>query len=228
MSSANGETARSGPVLIGDARVTGIAVADNGEPLVALDWMAGPAAGPARLVRAGVAERLAAAQRALPRGLRLHLSEGYRAPAAQQSIVDRYAASLLASQPRLDSDQLAQLLSRYVAPPAVAPHVSGAAVDVTLADAGGHELWLGCPLDATPEESRGACYFDAPGIDAEARARRTVLAAALRGAGLVNYPTEWWHWSYGDRYWAFRTGADQACYGLLPDHPGAAARQAAA
>jgi D-alanyl-D-alanine dipeptidase len=30
---------------------------------------------------------------------------------------------------------------------------------------------------------------------------------------LVNYPTEWWHWSYGDRYWALMTGAPAALYG---------------
>jgi len=26
--------------------------------------------------------------------------------------------------------------------------------------------------------------------------------AVLAGAGLVNYRTQWWHWSFGDRYWA--------------------------
>lgn len=40
-----------------------------------------------------------------------------------------------------------------------------------------------------------------------------LLARVLRGAGLVNYPTEWWHWSYGDRYWALMTGAPAAVYG---------------
>ncbi|MEK8108013.1 hypothetical protein NKG94_28990 [Micromonospora sp. M12] len=30
---------------------------------------------------------------------------------------------------------------------------------------------------------------------------------------MVNYPTEWWHWSYGDRYWALMTGAPQTRYG---------------
>jgi D-alanyl-D-alanine dipeptidase len=29
----------------------------------------------------------------------------------------------------------------------------------------------------------------------------------------VNYPTEWWHWSHGDRYWALLTGAEAALYG---------------
>ena len=29
------------------------------------------------------------------------------------------------------------------------------------------------------------------------------MSRALSTAGFVNYPTEYWHWSYGDRYWAF-------------------------
>ncbi|WP_281286552.1 M15 family metallopeptidase [Herbidospora galbida] len=40
-----------------------------------------------------------------------------------------------------------------------------------------------------------------------------MLGTALTEAGLVNYPTEWWHWSYGDRYWAHVTGAGTARYG---------------
>jgi D-alanyl-D-alanine dipeptidase len=74
-------------------------------------------------------------------------------------------------------------------------------------------LDLGTQIDATPEQSDGACYFAADGISNEARARRDILAAALTRAGLVNYPTEWWHWSYGDRYWALLTGAPAALYG---------------
>jgi hypothetical protein len=30
------------------------------------------------------------------------------------------------------------------------------------------------------------------------------LGGGLTAAGMVNYPTEWWHWSYGDRYWGTR------------------------
>lgn len=53
------------------------------------------------------------------------------------------------------------------------------------------------------------------GIGADARAHRGLLARVLGGAGLVNYPTEWWHWSYGDRYWALVTGAPAALYGPI-------------
>lgn len=74
---------------------------------------------------------------------------------------------------------------------------------------------MGTPIDATPEESDGACYLDAAHITGHARANRLLLAHALTGAGLDNYPTEWWHWSYGDRYWALVTGAPAALYGPL-------------
>ena len=202
-----------GPTLIGDPRIARIPVRDNGERLVALDWISGPAAGAARLVRAGLADRLAAAQQALPDGITLHLSEGFRRASQQQAIISSYRALLRRERPAAPDAELSRLTSRYVAPLAVAPHVAGAAVDLTLADAGGHPLPLGCALDATPEESDGACYFASPGISAEARRNREMLRRALGGAGLVNYPTEWWHWSFGDRYWAYRTGAGQACYG---------------
>ena len=71
-------------------------------------------------------------------------------------------------------------------------------------------------MDATPKESQGACYFDAPNISPDARRSRTVLARALIAAGLVNYPTEWWHWSYGDRYWAWASGRTHAIFGPMP------------
>lgn len=68
-------------------------------------------------------------------------------------------------------------------------------------------------MNASPEERDGACRTAAPGISATARRNRRVLAAALGTAGLANYPAEWWHWSYGDPYWALATGATTAHYG---------------
>jgi zinc D-Ala-D-Ala dipeptidase len=56
-------------------------------------------------------------------------------------------------------------------------------------------LWV----NATPEGSEGMCYTDPPGLDGRVRHSRGVLAAALHSVGFVNYPTEWWHWSYGDQ-----------------------------
>jgi D-alanyl-D-alanine dipeptidase len=197
-------------VLLSDPRVAAVPVRDSAEPLTELDESFGPARA---LVRASVAQRLALARAGLPKGLQLRVIDGYRTAAAQRAIIRSYAEELRASHPAASAAELERLSSRFVAPMAVAPHVAGAAVDLTLVDGSGRELDLGTPVDATPEQSGGACYFDAPLPGRHARANRELLAQVLRGVGLVNYPTEWWHWSYGDRYWALMTGAAAAVYG---------------
>ena len=30
----------------------------------------------------------------------------------------------------------------------------------------------------------------------------------MEKAGFINYPAEWWHWSYGDCYWAYFNKCD--------------------
>jgi len=207
-----GAAAGGVPVLLSDPRVSAVPVCDNGEPLVGLDESFGRSRAQ---VRASLARRLVRAQESLPPGLRLRVAEGYRTAAAQTAIIESYAAQLRAACPGVSPADLDRLTSRFVAPLAVAPHVAGAAVDVTLVDRAGRELDLGTPVDATPEQSDGACFFDAEQVTGQARARRELLASALEGAGLVNYPTEWWHWSYGDRYWALMTGAPAALYGSI-------------
>jgi D-alanyl-D-alanine dipeptidase len=203
-------------ILISDPRVVGIPLRQVDEPVVDLLDLAPDATGVARLVRRGVRDRLLAAARTLPDGIGLKVVEGSRAADDQQAIIDAYSARLWQDRPDATSDEIDRLTSRHVAPLRTAPHVAGAAVDLTLVDRDGRELWMGSALDATPEESNGACYTDASGLDATARSHRTLLVATLGAAGLVNYPTEWWHWSYGDRYWAHVTGASHAIYGPLP------------
>ncbi|WP_262401939.1 M15 family metallopeptidase [Actinomadura sp. CNU-125] len=72
-----------------------------------------------------------------------------------------------------------ELASRFVAPPDVAPHVAGAAVDVTLRDSAGAELPMGTDVNADPERSRGACYTASPDISPDARRNRDLLAKVL-------------------------------------------------
>jgi D-alanyl-D-alanine dipeptidase len=207
-------------ILLSDPRVAAVPVLDSHEPLVALD----PSFGPARaLVRRGVATRLATAQTLLSGGLRLRVVEGHRSVADQQAIINRYSAEVCADRPGVSPGDLDRLVSRFVSPVAVAPHVAGAAVDLTLVDAQGAEVDLGTPIDATPEQSDNACWFAARNIGPIARSHRRLLATVLTWAGFVNYPTEWWHWSYGDRYWALLTGAEAALYGPVELATGAAA-----
>lgn len=208
-------------VLMSDPKVAAIPVKDCDEPLLdvrrqdpfPVDTREQDDAGAFAHVREGVLNRLLDARELLPDGIRLLFIEGYRPPAAQRFYFERYAERLRNANPGWPSEQVRAAASRFVSPPEIAPHSAGAAVDVTLVAADGRELDMGTPVDADPEVSKGACYTAARHISAEARGNRQILAEALTAAGMVNYPTEWWHWSYGDRYWALATGAGHAIYG---------------
>ncbi|MDH6222743.1 M15 family metallopeptidase [Streptomyces pseudovenezuelae] len=205
-----------------DARVAAIPLQECGEGLVDVrahglhvDGRKHDAAGAFALVRQGVLTRLLHAQSLLPVGVLLLFVEGYRPLALQRRYFEEYCSELARAHPNWLAADLRAGASRFVSPPEIAPHSAGAAVDVTLIDDQGRELDMGTRVNTSPEKSAGACYTDAPGLSDQARTNRTTLKTALSAAGLINYPTEWWHWSFGDRYWALQTGQPAARYGPI-------------
>lgn len=207
-------------VLMSDRRVAAIPVQERGEALLdarahglKVDDRKQDAAGAWAHVRQGVLTRLQQAQSLLPAGVRLLFIEGYRPPSLQRRYFEKYSDELARANPGWQAAAIREAASRFVSPPEIAPHSAGAAVDVTLIDHQGRELDMGTRVNASPEESDGACYTDAPNLSARARTNRSTLGGALSAAGLINYGTEWWHWSFGDRYWALQTQQPAALYG---------------
>jgi len=210
-------------ILISDPRVAAVPVHDTGEAMVDLrtvpelrvdDRLADPAGAYAHL-REGAVSRLLAAQRSLPAGLRLLVVEAYRPLRLQREYFTGYQEELRVRFPEWDEERVHVEASKYVSPPSVAPHSTGGTVDLTLAGPDGQELDMGTAVNDSPVASGNACFTAAAHIPAPARRNRFVLGSALRSAGFANYPTEWWHWSYGDRYWALGTGADRTRYGPI-------------
>jgi D-alanyl-D-alanine dipeptidase len=208
-------------VLLSDPRIAALPVKECEEPLVDLRTLEAVRIDP-RLadlegayahVRLIVADRLVTAQTRLPRELRLLVVEGYRPPSLQQRYFASSVARHRAAHPGWDEHRARVEASRYVSPPEVAPHVTGGAIDLTLCTPSGVELPMGTPVNATPPNDGEECYTASTAISEEARNNRDLLNSAMISAGFVNYPTEWWHWSYGERYWAFVTRAPYARYG---------------
>ena len=214
-------------ILLSDPQIAAIPSADNGEPLVdlrevdELRWdkrLADDAGAFARL-REGVLQRLLTAQSALPYGFRLLIVEGYRPASLQRLYFDEYKIELRLAYPQWTDERVHVEASKYVSPPEVAPHGTGGAVDLTLCTAAGDELDLGTEVNDSPEASGNRCFTASRDISTDARRNRQTLVAALSEAGLVNYPTEWWHWSFGDRYWAFSTKAASTRYAAVATVP---------
>lgn len=196
-----------------DSRLDSIPVEECGEPLVDVGRVATLAVDPRLRQRTGsstrlrgtIVDRLVTAQSLLPRGLRLLIVEGHRSADRQREHFDECVAMLAAAHPDWSRNRVLEEAGWHCSPSGTAPHLTGAAADLTLRDARGAELDLGSAVHADPT---GAVRIGAP-----ARAHRHTLGTALSSAGLINLPTAWWHWSFGDPYWALVTGARAAIYG---------------
>jgi zinc D-Ala-D-Ala dipeptidase len=168
-------------------------------------------------VRLSVAERLVVASQTLPDDFRLLVIEGYRPLAEQQEYFRQHMTTLRDAHPEIEEEALIDLTSRWVAPPAVGAHPTGAAIDLTLQYRDGSHIDMGSVVNATDAESSGSCYTQSAFINRHAANHRKILTNAMTAAGFVNYPSEWWHWSYGDRYWAVLESQPNALYGPVDE-----------
>jgi zinc D-Ala-D-Ala dipeptidase len=206
------------PALINDARVVAIPIQECGQPMVSLagsglvlvsdDGEADQNADQYRC-RSGIRDRLIRAQTKLPHGFVLGVSECFRPLSLQAQYWERTLARMRNQYPDWNDQQLASEAAKFIAPPwIVPPHSTGGAVDVVLIDAAGSFVEMGSALDVHCPEM----MTESPLISAAAQQNRRMLRSAMESAEFVNYDHEWWHYSFGDRYWAFKTDAAHALY----------------
>ena len=217
-------------VLIADPAVLAIPIHENHEPLVDLTKQKEIAFGPAPIVpnntdytkiRKTIYDKLKQAQTTLPDGLKFCLYEGTRSLALQQEIFQGRYDLLRKANSKMTHEQLFTESTKFVSPVInldgsknIPPHSTGAAIDVYLIDKQGKVVDMGIHLDDTYQDITGVyCKTDSSVISEQAKAYRKIMGKALQAVGFVNYPTEYWHWSYGDRYWAHQTQQKYAIYG---------------
>jgi D-alanyl-D-alanine dipeptidase len=195
----------------------------------------GEGASPFRL-RQGVIERLRLAQCRLQDArpeLQLAIFDAWRPLAVQRYMVEFSIAGECAAR-GVDAavngparDAVVAEVGRFWAPPSddpttPPPHSTGAAVDLTLARLDGALLDMGSAIDAIgavsePEHYRERAERSGDHDQRERfrcwHARRSLLREAMAAAGFAQHPNEWWHFSWGDQLWAWRSGQPIAIYG---------------
>jgi D-alanyl-D-alanine dipeptidase len=171
------------------------------------------------LGRKTVGEMLVKAQSTLPKGIHFLIKECYRPLSVQRESFEGYCAFLRSEFPGWDEEQIYNECSKLNAPVDVAPHSTGGAVDLTLIDDEGNWLDMGTTFNAEPMDTEYATYTAALNISDKAKHNRAILNKAMIEAGFVNYPTEWWHWSYGDKYWAYTKKMPNALFSSMEDFP---------
>lgn len=166
-------------------------------------------------LRKTVFKKLLKAQSFLPKGIYLFVKEGYRPISFQKKIFNQYKNKLRIQNPDLDEERLFIEASLFIAPPdIVPPHSTGGALDLVLVDQKKQELDLGGFPDNNSSYS-DSCKTAAKNISKIAKHNRKILLTAMKKVGFINYPYEWWHYSYGDRYWAYVSKNPTAFYGSI-------------
>lgn len=194
---------------------------ENGEPLVPVtgvgikrcyEEIGFTEMPPLLMMRAGLLDRIQQAQAALPEGFTIVVLDGWRTRSFQGELLKYYQ--------NLSGGDMGLFVSDPSWSQRMIPHVSGGAVDLTLA-IDGIPVAMGSDFDAFDESSFLLAFEDVTDDDEPARivARdlRRLLGKVMVDAGCAPYPLEWWHWSYGDQRWAAFVGEPATLYSEIDD-----------
>ena len=193
--------------------INGIRVVENKEPLVTLsaDKKLIRTDGKAFIARQGMAEHLLkAAEEVSKKGYRLHIFQTYRSPDAQAERRRELHEQLRQSHPDNSEADILRMLNVGIAGVG-GGHQTGGAVDLGLCDQDGTELDMGTNYLEHNHQTATRCKA----LSEEQKRNRLILLRAMLRAGFVNYPAEWWHFSYGDRMWAAYSNQKTAMYDVV-------------
>jgi D-alanyl-D-alanine dipeptidase len=153
-------------------------------------------------LRKRVKKRLMKAQKNLKKldpQLSLFLTYGYRSLEVQTSKFQDQLA-IVNKKFYANPIELYEEVHRYVAVPSVAGHPTGGAVDIMIVDKLTNPLNFGSKIY---DFSNKKLYAFSELINREALKNRLLLRSVLMNVGFAPFDGEWWHFSYGDKEWAY-------------------------
>ena len=165
-------------------------------------------------VRKGVLDRLKFVSASLPNDLSLVIKAGFRPLSVQKAVLEVFMDCSRLSHPGWTEQKHLTHARTFVADPDVVcpSHVTGGAVDVTLRHKlTGENIDMGCDLNTDSEVS----FLHYPNLSASQKNNRQLLLKLMLDAGFAPNVYEWWHFQYGETYWAAFYGHNQSVYGLV-------------
>ncbi len=165
-------------------------------------------------VRRGVYARLLRAQAKLPDSWRLVLRAGFRPFDVQLRLLDIFMEKSRTDMPERTDAQHLEHARTFVSDPRLVcpPHVTGGAVDVDVKNLEtGEYVDMGCLPNTDSEIS----FLHSDLLTSQQYDNRMVLLDAMLSAGFAPNPHEWWHYQYGETYWAAFYGYSQTLYDKL-------------
>lgn len=149
------------------------------------------------LLRESVVERINKAADSLPNGYYLKIYDAWRPLKLQEELYIRYK-----NMDCIDRDMISIPIRDKLNGPI---HTTGGAVDVTIVNDKGIELDMGTKFGDYSEKSYTDYYEIRYPADIEIVKNRRLLYNIMTDAGFTNMPTKWWHYDYGNKFWAYYT-----------------------
>lgn len=217
-------------LLIADPKIIAVSITENRERLIDLKNQNRIAYGASPEIpnntdytkmRKSVYDKLLQAQSLLPTGLKFCLYEGYRSLALQEKLFNNRFIEVKNLHPEWSYADLFNETIKMVSPVTnldgsinVPPHSTGGAIDIYLVDAHMNPINMGIhPKDWMDDVDGSISETNSKKVSDKALENRKIMNRVLKEVGFVNYPYEYWHWSYGDRYWAYHKQQKKALYG---------------
>lgn len=179
--------------------------------------------------RETVVHKLLNAQDLLPDGLRFKVYDAYRPIEVQQRLWNYYRNCIKIKEPGLTDEELDRRTGFFVSKPSFdenrpSLHNTGGAVDLTIMTKDGYALNMGTLFDDFTDRAWTNHFednYEKAEHNTEVRDNRRLLYDVMTHVGFTNLPSEWWHYDYGTKFWAYFTGKRALYKGILEhDLPG--------
>ena len=166
------------------------------------------------LLRKSVSDLLTKASQNLPNGYKILVVTAYRPLWMQKKLyrarlrqmAKKYPFKMIFNYPGWKRE-----VGKYTSPPGGSSHQCGSAVDLTLIDENEKRVDMGTTLTDFGEKVNTYSLQ----ISDKQKENRKILLDTMTKAGFINYPLEWWHFSYGDRVWAAYSEKTECFYGPI-------------
>ncbi|HJH61569.1 MAG TPA: D-alanyl-D-alanine carboxypeptidase family protein [Bacteroidetes bacterium] len=156
------------------------------------------------LLRKSVAKRLFSVADNLPDGLSLKVYSTFRSKEKQNILWKETVNEIRKENPNLGTAEIINMAQYKTNDPkhTMGGHETGAAVDVALCTSNGEDLDFGTSY----HERNSLTKTFSKNIKKEQFDNRKLLIKLMAKEGFINFPGEWWHFSYGDRVWSAYKG----------------------
>lgn len=174
---------------------------------------------PRLLLRQTISDKLLNILNQINSNCGLGIFDAYRPNKVQQLWYEAELAKIQADHQSWPQEKCIDEVKRWLSPAQTdptlppSPHSTGGAVDITIVQLENPIITI--DMGSNHGEWSSRSWTNSQEISSAARDNRIKLQQLMASVGMVNYPGEWWHYSWGDSFWAVATRAKQAVYGRI-------------